>query len=161
MNETAHHEQAGVERPSLYVVATPIGNLADITLRALEVLKRVDVIAAEDTRITSRLLGHYGISTPLIAVHEHNERSAAQKILRLLAQGKSVALVSDAGTPAISDPGAIAVARCGTRAIRWCRCPAPMPLCARCLLPASRRRIFCFTVSCRSSAPRAGASSRR
>ena len=99
-----------MERPSLYVVATPIGNLADITLRALEVLKRVDAIAAEDTRITLRLLKHYGISAPLIALHEHNERHAAQKILRLLAQGRSVALVSDAGTPAICDPGAIAVA---------------------------------------------------
>ncbi len=99
-----------MERPSLYVVATPIGNLADITLRALDVLKRVAVIAAEDTRITGRLLGHYGIVTPLLSVHEHNERSAAQKIVQLLARGDSVALVSDAGTPGISDPGAIAVA---------------------------------------------------
>ena len=96
--------------PSLYVVATPIGNLADITLRALEVLKRVDAIAAEDTRVTARLLKHYGVSAPLIVLHEHNERRAAQKILQLLARGNSVALVSDAGTPAISDPGAIAVA---------------------------------------------------
>ena len=99
-----------MKRPSLYVVATPIGNLADITLRALDVLKRVDAVAAEDTRITRRLLQHYGIVTPLIAVHEHNERRAAQKILGLLTQGKSVALVTDAGTPAISDPGAVAVA---------------------------------------------------
>ena len=99
-----------MERPSLYVVATPIGNLADITLRALDILKRVDAIAAEDTRITLRLLNHYGITTPLLALHEHNERRAAQKILQLLAVGKSVALVSDAGTPGISDPGAVAVA---------------------------------------------------
>jgi 16S rRNA (cytidine1402-2'-O)-methyltransferase len=110
MDGTAHHEQTGLERPSLYVVATPIGNLADITLRALDVLKRVDAVAAEDTRITARLLQRYGIGAPLIALHEHNERRAAQKILRLLAHGKSVALVSDAGTPAISDPGALAVA---------------------------------------------------
>ena len=99
-----------MERPSLYVVATPIGNLADITLRALDVLKRVDVIAAEDTRLASRLLKHHGITTRLMAVHEHNERGAAQKIVQLLAQGKSIALISDAGTPAISDPGALAVA---------------------------------------------------
>ncbi len=99
-----------MQRPSLYVVATPIGNLADITLRALEILKHVDAIAAEDTRVTSRLLGHYGIATSTIALYRHNERRAAQQILRLLAQGKSVALVSDAGTPGISDPGAIAIA---------------------------------------------------
>ena len=97
-------------QPSLYVVATPIGNLADITLRALDVLKRVDVIAAEDTRVTVRLLGHYGIATKLMAMHEHNERHVAQRLIDLLANGKSVALVSDAGTPGISDPGAIAVA---------------------------------------------------
>ena len=110
MNQTAHHVQTEMERCSLYVVATPIGNLADITVRALEVLKRVAVVAAEDTRVTAGLLRHYGIGTPLIALHEHNERRAAQKILRLLAQGRSVALVSDAGTPALSDPGAVAVA---------------------------------------------------
>src|SRR5437868_5030246 len=110
MDDTAHQGQAAVERSSLYVVATPIGNLADITLRALDVLKRVDVIAAEDTRVTSRLLKQHGVTTRLMALHEHNERSAAQQILQLLAQGKSVALVTDAGTPAISDPGALAVA---------------------------------------------------
>ena len=97
-------------RSTLYVVATPIGNLADITLRALEVLKLVDVIAAEDTRVTAHLLRHYGIATRLLALHEHNERQAAQKLIDLLASGKSVALVSDAGTPAVSDPGALAVA---------------------------------------------------
>ena len=91
-------------------MATPIGNLADITLRALEVLKLVDVIAAEDTRVTAHLLRHYGIATRLLALHEHNERQAAQKLIDLLASGKSVALVSDAGTPAVSDPGALAVA---------------------------------------------------
>ncbi len=110
MNETAHVGPGIEKRPSLYVVATPIGNLADITLRALEVLKQVDVIAAEDTRVTSHLLQHYGIATRLFALHEHNERQSAQKLIDLLAAGKSVALVSDAGTPAISDPGALAVA---------------------------------------------------
>ena len=95
--------------PSLYVVATPIGNLADITLRAVKTLQSVAMIAAEDTRVTTRLLRHYSIDTPLIALHQHNERRGAAQILDLLAQGKSVALVTDAGTPAISDPGAIAV----------------------------------------------------
>ncbi|MEO8103723.1 MAG: 16S rRNA (cytidine(1402)-2'-O)-methyltransferase [Betaproteobacteria bacterium] len=91
---------------ALYVVATPIGNLGDITLRALETLKAVDVIAAEDTRMTRNLLSHFGIATRLIAVHEHNERNAAQGIVNLLRQGQAVALVTDAGTPAVSDPGA-------------------------------------------------------
>src|SRR6185295_5730370 len=100
MEHAATHEVTGGKpRATLYVVATPIGNLADITLRALEILKRVDAIAAEDTRVTSRLLGHYGIATAPFALHQHNERHAAQKILRLLGEGKSVALVSDAGTP--------------------------------------------------------------
>ena len=109
MNDTAHLEAVNGARPSLYVVATPIGNLADITLRALDILKRVDVIAAEDTRVTAHLLRHHGIATKLLALHEHNERRAAQKLIGLLAAGKSVALVSDAGTPGISDPGALAV----------------------------------------------------
>jgi 16S rRNA (cytidine1402-2'-O)-methyltransferase len=95
---------------ALYVVATPIGNLGDITTRALHVLTNVDVVAAEDTRNTQSLLRHYGINTRLIAVHQHNERSAADGIAKLLAEGKSVALVSDAGTPAVSDPGARVVA---------------------------------------------------
>ncbi|MGJ8620408.1 MAG: 16S rRNA (cytidine(1402)-2'-O)-methyltransferase [Methylophilaceae bacterium] len=93
----------------LYVVATPIGNLGDITLRALEVLKNVDVIAAEDTRHTAGLLNHFGISKKLIAVHEHNEQQSAQLVLERLKQGQSIALVTDAGTPGISDPGAVVV----------------------------------------------------
>jgi 16S rRNA (cytidine1402-2'-O)-methyltransferase len=91
---------------TLYVVATPIGNLADITLRALHVLGLVDRIAAEDTRNTGQLLTRYGISKPLIAVHEHNEREAAQRVIDHLRAGERVACVSDAGTPGISDPGA-------------------------------------------------------
>ena len=105
---------------ALYVVATPIGNLSDITQRAIDTLKDVDVIAAEDTRVTRNLLSHYGIATRLIAVHEHNERNAAQGIVNLLQQGKSIALVTDAGTPAVSDPGAkvvMAVHAAGFRVI--------------------------------------------
>jgi len=93
----------------LYVVATPIGNLGDITLRALEILKSVDAIAAEDTRHTSGLLSHFGISKKLIAVHEHNEHQSAEKLLLQLKAGESIALVTDAGTPGISDPGAVVV----------------------------------------------------
>ncbi|MBC7787327.1 MAG: 16S rRNA (cytidine(1402)-2'-O)-methyltransferase [Methylophilaceae bacterium] len=96
-------------RGILYVVATPIGNLGDITLRALETLKSVDAIAAEDIRHTSGLLGHFGISKKLISVHQHNEQQSAQALLVRLLAGESIALVTDAGTPAVSDPGAIVV----------------------------------------------------
>ena len=89
----------------LYLVATPIGNLGDITLRALETLRSVDFVASEDTRTTGRLLKHFEISRPQIAFHEHNEDKAGERILGLLREGKSVALVTDAGTPGISDPG--------------------------------------------------------
>ena len=91
---------------TLYVVATPIGNLADISARAVEILGGVGAIAAEDTRVTRHLLDHRGISARLIALHEHNEERAAREVLEILAGGNNVALVSDAGTPAISDPGA-------------------------------------------------------
>ena len=94
---------------TLYVVATPIGNLGDITLRAIETLKMIDAIAAEDTRHTSGLLSHFGISKKLIAVHEHNEQQSAEKLLAQLRKGENIALVTDAGTPGISDPGAIVV----------------------------------------------------
>jgi 16S rRNA (cytidine1402-2'-O)-methyltransferase len=93
----------------LYVVATPIGNLADITLRAIETLKQVDAIAAEDTRHSAGLLSHFGISKKLIAVHEHNEQQSAQTLLQRILAGENVALITDAGTPGISDPGAVVV----------------------------------------------------
>lgn len=94
---------------TLYVVATPIGNLRDLGLRALDVLGQVDVIAAEDTRVTAGLLAHYGIRARLVSLHEHNEHERAAAIVEFLASGKRVALVTDAGTPAISDPGALLV----------------------------------------------------
>jgi 16S rRNA (cytidine1402-2'-O)-methyltransferase len=112
----AAHEAAGAQNhpaSTLYVVATPIGNLADISLRALHVLARVDVVACEDTRHTQQLLRAYGLDRPgsqLLAVHPHNEAEAAHNVLERLGQGQRVAYVSDAGTPAISDPGARLVA---------------------------------------------------
>lgn len=95
---------------ALYVVATPIGNLADLTLRAIHVLARVDAVACEDTRVTAQLLQHLGLRKPLLALHGHNEHDAAAAVLQRLAQGESVAYTSDAGTPAVSDPGAVLVA---------------------------------------------------
>ena len=94
----------------LYVVATPIGNLDDITLRAIKILKQVQLVAAEDTRRTGILLRHFGIETSILSVHAHNERARVERIVAQLAKGESVALVTDAGTPGISDPGAALVA---------------------------------------------------
>jgi len=130
---------------TLYVVATPIGNLGDITLRALDILRAADVIAAEDTRVTSKLLDRHGIAGRMMAVHEHNERRAADAVTRLLAQGKSVALVSDAGTPGIADPGARVVA--AARAGRYAVVPVPGANAAAVALSASGfeagRFLFC------------------
>jgi 16S rRNA (cytidine1402-2'-O)-methyltransferase len=103
MNEPVHHTRLP---PALYVVATPIGNLGDITLRALDTLKCVDRVAAEDTRVSGQLLAHFNVSRPLVSIREHNEREAADKVIAWIAAGEAVAYVSDAGTPAVSDPGA-------------------------------------------------------
>ncbi|MBX5452259.1 16S rRNA (cytidine(1402)-2'-O)-methyltransferase [Thermogemmatispora sp.] len=110
---------------TLYLVATPIGNLGDITLRALEVLRRVDVIAAEDTRKTAILLRHYDIHKPQLAFYEHNEERAGRHIEALLKQGKSVALVTSAGTPGISDPGYTLVQRAIQAGIPVTMIPGP------------------------------------
>lgn len=91
--------------PTLYVVATPIGNLSDLTPRAQEVLRSVAAICAEDTRRSGQLLAHFGIQQPLVALHDHNEEALAQRIVARLQAGESLALVSDAGTPLVSDPG--------------------------------------------------------
>jgi 16S rRNA (cytidine1402-2'-O)-methyltransferase len=106
----AHGGTREDSKPALYVVGTPIGNLRDVTLRALDVLKAVALVAAEDTRVTARLFERYQIATPLTPLHAHNELRATPRVLRVLADGRSVALVSDAGTPGISDPGARLVA---------------------------------------------------
>jgi len=119
---------------TLYVVATPIGNLRDISLRALDILAAVDVIAAEDTRTTGHLLTHHSIAGKMMALHQHNERTAAEKIVALLAAGKSVALVTDAGTPGISDPGAIVVSLVRERGYRVT--PIPGANAAVCALSA-------------------------
>ena len=102
----------------LYVVATPIGNLEDVTLRALRILREVNVIAAEDTRRTARILQHYSISTRTTSLHKHNERSKTPVLIERLMAGESVALVSDAGTPVVSDPGAMLVAAAHSTGIR-------------------------------------------
>ncbi len=103
--------------PGLYLVATPIGNLEDITLRAIRVLKQADLIACEDTRQTQKLLNHYGIATPSISYHEHNEAARAAELVEKLAQGSRVAVVSDAGMPGISDPGFRLISRAIERGI--------------------------------------------
>ena len=97
-------------RSALYVVATPIGNLADLSLRAIHVLALVDAVACEDTRHSAPLLRHFGLDKPLVALHEHNEQQASAAVVARLARGERVACISDAGTPAISDPGALLVA---------------------------------------------------
>lgn len=144
---------AVVNKATLYVVATPIGNLGDITLRALEVLKATDIIAAEDTRVTIRLLNRHGIAGKLVAVHEHNERRAAERVTGLLAEGKTVALVSDAGTPGIADPGAQVVA--AVRAAGYAVIPIPGPNAAAAVLSASgfeaSRFLFCGFLPARAA----------
>ena len=109
----------------LYVVATPIGNLEDVTLRALRILREATVIAAEDTRRTGRLLQHYSISTPTTSLHEHNEHSKSAQLIARLQAGESVALVSDAGTPLVSDPGARLVSMAHASGIRVEPIPGP------------------------------------
>src|SRR5512146_2053144 len=110
---------------TLYLVATPIGNLEDITLRALRLLKEVDLIACEDTRHSRKLLVHYGIATPLTPYHDHNERDKAEQLLAKLEHGQNLALISDAGTPGISDPGYRIVRRCREAGIPVVAVPGP------------------------------------
>jgi 16S rRNA (cytidine1402-2'-O)-methyltransferase len=110
---------------ALYVLATPIGNVADITLRALQVLAQADAIACEDTRNTAQLLARYGLHRPLIAAHQHNEREVAEKLVARLQAGERIALVSDAGTPAVSDPGARIVDAVRAAGLRVLPVPGP------------------------------------
>lgn len=115
----------------LYVVATPIGNLGDMTPRARQVLMDVDLIACEDTRHSRPLLGHFGIGTPLVAYHEHNEAAQTPKLLGRLAAGEAIALISDAGTPLVSDPGYMLVRDARAAGVRVVPVPGPSaPICA-------------------------------
>ncbi len=118
-------EKNKIQPSTLYLVATPIGNLEDITLRALKVLRDCDFIAAEDTRVTAKLLSAYEIAKPMISYEKHRLRSAGEEILRRLGEGKSCALVTDAGTPAISDPGEELVALCLARGFAVVPIPGP------------------------------------
>lgn len=115
---------------ALYVVATPIGNLMDMTPRAIEVLTNVDIIAAEDTRHSKSLLQHFGISTPLIAFHDHNERTGSQSLIAKMIEGDEVALISDAGTPLISDPGYQLVRDAHAASIKVVPIPGPTAMAA-------------------------------
>lgn len=114
----------------LYIVATPIGNLKDITLRALETLKQVDLIACEDTRVTIKLLNHYNIKKPLTSFHQHSRQNKIEEILNKIKKGESVALVTDAGTPGISDPGSRLAAEAVKNNIKTVPIPGPSALAA-------------------------------
>jgi len=113
------------DRGMFYIVATPIGNLGDITLRALEVLKSVDAIAAEDTRHSGMLLKHFGIKKPLVSFHEHNEAMRTAQLVERIVAGENIALVTDAGTPALSDPGARLIRACIRRDLSFTVVPGP------------------------------------
>jgi 16S rRNA (cytidine1402-2'-O)-methyltransferase len=117
-------ERAGLTG-TLYVVATPIGNLADASPRVVDTLRSADIVACEDTRTTRTLLAHYGIGARTVALHEHNERAAAPKLVQLLLEGRNIALVSDAGTPALADPGARLVAEAHRARITVSPVPGP------------------------------------
>ena len=134
----------------LYLVATPIGNLGDITLRALEVLRSVDLVASEDTRKTGVLLKHFDIHKPQLAFHEHNEGEAGARIIGMLKRGQSVALVSDAGTPGISDPGFTLVRRAIEEDLEVTMTPGPTGLIMALVLSGLALHSFTF----RGFAPR-------
>ena len=131
-------------RGSLFIVATPIGNLEDMSPRARQVLTEVDLIAAEDTRHSGRLLSHFGIDTPLFALHEYNERDATAVLLRRLGEGASVALVSDAGTPLISDPGFRLVAAAHRQGIPVSPVPGPSAVVAALSVAGLPTDRYCF-----------------
>ena len=128
----------------LYLVATPIGNLEDITFRAIRILKEVDIIAAEDTRQTLKLLNHYEISKPLISYHRHNEEVRQEILIEKLKEGNNIALVSDAGTPVISDPGEVVVKEALKQNIQVVPIPRSVCIskCTHCLWSRYKRIYF-------------------
>ncbi len=128
----------------LYVVGTPIGNLGDFSPRAVQVLGEVDYIAAEDTRVTIKLLNHFGIKTPLLSYHEHNKKSVGEKIIERLLSGDTFALVSDAGMPAISDPGEDLVDLCHKNGIKVESVPGPSAVVTALALSGLPTGRFCF-----------------
>jgi len=136
--------KASSSKGTLYVVATPIGNLEDITLRALRTLKEVDLIAAEDTRHTRKLLTHFGISTPLLSYYKEKEQERTAVIINKLQEGQNVALVSDAGTPGISDPGSILVQNAVAENIRIEPIPGPSSLTAALSVAGIHDNTFVF-----------------
>lgn len=128
----------------LYLCATPIGNLGDMTPRVRECLEQADLIAAEDTRNSIRLLNHFGIKTPMTSYHEYNKYEKAAELVKLLEQGKQIALVTDAGTPAISDPGEVLVAECMKAGIPVTSLPGPVACITALTLSGLPTRRFCF-----------------
>jgi 16S rRNA (cytidine1402-2'-O)-methyltransferase len=121
----------------LYLVPTPIGNLEDITLRAIRILGEVSTVLAEDTRTSGRLLQHLNLKKPLLSYHLHNEHQQVARLIERLEKGEVMALVSDAGTPGISDPGFLLVRECLAKGWAWSACPAPRPSCRPCSSRAS------------------------
>ena len=128
----------------LYLVATPIGNLDDITLRAIKVLKEVDLIAAEDTRHTLKLLNHLDISKPMVSYHRHNEEFRCEYLIKELKEGKNIALVSDAGTPGISDPGEEIVKECIVKDIKIVPIPGACAMINALICSGINTKEFCF-----------------
>ncbi|MBC8160782.1 MAG: 16S rRNA (cytidine(1402)-2'-O)-methyltransferase [Roseiflexaceae bacterium] len=141
----------------LYLIATPIGNLGDMTVRAIETLKSVDMIASEDTRTTSILLKHFEIRKPQISFHDHNERHAAERVIGMLKVGQSVAIVSDAGTPGISDPGFAIVRRAIEEDLPFTMVPGPAAFVMALVLSGLATHSFTF----RGFPPRKGGPRRR
>ncbi len=133
-----------MNKGTLYVTATPIGNLEDITLRAMRILKEADLIACEDTRVTKKLLNHFGINTPVISYFQHSKPAKIEKIISELKNGKNVALVTDAGAPGISDPGNILVAECVKNEIKVSSIPGASAITALASVSGINMQKFIF-----------------